>query len=43
MATRNLDNAYAIMADEINVYDIILADTLIMDEAAVKKLEEDLK
>lgn len=43
MATRNLGYAYAINADEINVYDLVNADKLVMDEAAVKKIEEVLK
>ena len=43
MSTRNTDYAYAIMADEINVYDLLLADTLICDEAAIKHIEEVLK
>ena len=40
MATRNIDTAYAIMANEINVYDIVLAEVLVLDEAAVKQIEE---
>lgn len=43
MATRNLGYAYAINADEINVYDLVNADKLVIDEAAVKKIEEVLK
>ena len=43
MATRNLGYAYAINSDEINVYDIVNADTLVVDEAGVKKIEEVLK
>lgn len=43
MATRNLGYAYAINADEINVYDLANADKLVIDEAAVKKIEEVLK
>lgn len=43
MATRNLGYAYAINADEINVYDIINADKLVLDEAALNKIEEVLK
>ena len=40
MACRNLGYAYHILADEINVLDIVNADTLVFDEAALKKLEE---
>lgn len=43
MATRNLGYAYAILADEINCYDIVNADYLVCDEAAVKEIEEGLK
>ena len=43
MATRNLGYAYAINADKINVYDLVNADKLVIDEAAVKKIEEVLK
>lgn len=43
MATRNLGYAYAINADEINVYDLVNADKLVIDEAAVKKIEEVLR
>jgi len=43
MASRNLGYAYAIMADEINCYDIVNADKLICDEEAVKVIEGGLK
>ena len=43
LATRNLGYAAVIMANEINVYDIINADTLVIEEAAVKYIEEVLK
>ena len=43
MASRNLGYAYAILADEINVYDIVNADVLVCDEAAVERIEEVLK
>lgn len=43
MASRNLGYAYAILADEINCYDIVNADVLVCDEAAVKQIEEVLK
>lgn len=40
MATRSLGYAYHILAEEINVLDIVNADTLVLDEAAVKVIEE---
>ena len=43
MATRNLGYAYAICADEINVYDLINAEKLVLDEAALNRIEEVLK
>ena len=43
LATRNLGYAAVIMANEINVYDIVNADTLVIEEAAVKYIEEVLK
>lgn len=43
MATRNLGNVLVIMADEINVYDLINADVVVMDEASIKYIEEVLK
>ena len=43
MATRNLGNVACLMADEINCYDIVNADVLVCDEAAVKNIEEALK
>ncbi len=43
MATRNLGYAYHIMASDINCLDLVNADMLVIDEAAVKKLEEVLK
>ena len=43
MATRNLANVAVIMANEINCYDIVNADVMICDEAAVKNIEEALK
>lgn len=43
LATRNLGYCAVIMANEINVYDIVNADTLVIDEAAVKYIEEVLK
>ena len=43
LATRNLGYAACIMANDINVYDLVNADTVVMDEAAVKYIEEVLK
>ena len=43
MATRNLGYAYALIVDEINVYDLVNADKLVIDESAVKTIEEVLK
>jgi len=40
MAARNLEKALVLMADEINVYDVINADTLICDEETIKHIEE---
>ena len=43
MATRNLGYAYAIMANEVNCYDLVNADILVCDEDAVKTIEGGLK
>ena len=43
LAVRNLSNVLVIYADEVNCYDLVNADTVVMDEAAVNKLEEVLK
>lgn len=43
MATRNLGYCATMMSDEINVYDIVNADTLVVEEAALKHIEEVLK
>ena len=43
MATRNLDKVEVILMSDINVYDIVNADTLIIDENGIKMLEEALK
>ena len=43
MATRNLGYAYTIMADEINCYDIVNSDVLVVEEAAISDIEEALK
>jgi len=43
MATRNLGNVLVLMADEINCYDIVNADVLVVEEAAINTIEEVLK
>ena len=43
LAVRNLPNVLVIYADEVNCYDLVNADTVIMDEAAISKIEEVLK
>ena len=43
LATRNLGNVAVVMADELNVYDIVNADTLVMDSDTVNYVEEALK
>lgn len=43
MATRNLGYAHYIMSEEINCLDLVNADTLVIDEAGVKSIEEVLK
>ena len=43
LAVRNLPNVLVIYADEVNCYDLVNADAVVMDEAAVNKLEEVLK
>ena len=43
LATRNLGTAAVIMADELNVYDIVNADVLVCDEDTMNYVEEALK
>ena len=43
LAVRNLPNVLVIYADEVNCYDLVNADVVVMDEPAIKKLEEVLK
>ena len=43
LASRNLDYVNLLQADEINVLDIIAADKMIIEEAAIKTIEEVLK
>ena len=40
LATRNLGNVILLTVDEINTYDVISADKLIITEDAVKQIEE---
>lgn len=42
MASRNLGNTLVILNEELNVYDLINADVVVMDEEAMKKIEEAL-
>ncbi len=43
MASRNLGYTYYLTSDEINCLDLVNADTLVCDEAAIKNIEEVLK
>ena len=43
MATRNINNVYVCLADELNVLDLTYADTLVFDEESIKLIEEVLK
>ena len=43
LAIRNLGYTYSLMSDEINCYDLVNADTVVIEEEAVKKIEEALK
>ena len=43
MATKNLGYAYQIMVTDINVLDLVNANVVVIEEEAVKKLEEVLK
>ena len=43
LATRNLGNVILLEASEINTYDVVAADVMIIEEAATKKIEEVLK
>ncbi len=42
LATRNLGNIAVLMADELNVYDIVNADVMVCDEDTMKYVEEAL-
>ena len=43
MSARNLGNVLVLMYDEINCYDIVNADLLVIEESAINKIEEVLK
>ena len=43
MASRNLGNVLVLMADELNCYDIVNADVLVVENDAVKNIEEVIK
>ena len=43
MATRNLGNVLVLFADEINVFDLVNADVVVIDEASLAQIEEVLK
>ena len=43
LATRNLGNVAVVMADELNVYDIVNADMVVIDSDTVNYVEEALK
>ena len=43
MATRNLGYVLSIMAEDLNVFDLINADTVVCDEEAIEYIEEVLK
>ena len=40
LSSRNLSNVLLLSVDEVNTYDVVYADTLVITEAAVKSLEE---
>ncbi|HZZ98656.1 MAG TPA: 50S ribosomal protein L4 [Candidatus Saccharimonadia bacterium] len=41
-STRNIENVLVTQADRLNVYELLLADKIVMTKAAVKKLEDKL-
>lgn len=43
LASRNLNNVGVLLTSELNVYDMLHADTIVFDEEAVKQIEEVLK
>ena len=42
LATRNLNNVLLLEANEVNVLDLVSANLVIVEEAAIKKIEEAL-
>ena len=40
LSSRNLSNVLLLSVDEVNTYDVVLADKMVITEAALKKLEE---
>jgi large subunit ribosomal protein L4 len=40
LSSRNLQNTKVVTADNLNTYDVLNADTLILSEGSVKKIEE---
>lgn len=40
MGSRNLNKVNVILSEELNVFDIVNSDTVVIDEAAVKAIEE---
>ena len=43
LSSRNLNNVLLLAVDEINTYDVVYADTMVITEKALKQLEEVLK
>ena len=43
LSSRNLNNVLLLAVDEINTYDVVYADTMVITENALKQLEEVLK
>ena len=43
LSTRNLEKVMLLSADEINTYDIVASDKMVITEKALKQLEEALK
>ena len=43
LSSRNLNNVLLLSVDEINTYDVVYADTMVITEKALQKLEEVLK
>lgn len=43
LATRNMDNVLVLFADELNTFDILNADMLVIDENSLAHIEEVLK